>query len=42
MMRPWSTRSPRLAARIELIKGEAETKVADRRPIDEPTWKWTT
>ncbi len=30
------------ATRIELVKEEGETKVAGRRKIDEPAWKWTT
>lgn len=30
------------ATRIELVKEEGETKVAGRRHVDEPAWKWTT
>lgn len=34
--------SARGATRIELIKVDGETKVAGRRHVDEPAWKWTT
>ena len=29
------------ATRIELVKTDGETKVADRSKLDEPSWKWT-
>src|SRR5262249_8924995 len=29
------------ATRIELVKDNGETKVADRNRLDEPSWKWT-
>ncbi len=30
------------SVRIELVKEDGETKVADRARLDEPAWKWTT